>query len=42
MPKTLLDEYTFFWNIERAIQPVIDQQKRLDKEMADFRKSIGL
>lgn len=39
---TLFQEFDFFWNIERSIQPVTEVQKNMEKKKENYRKSIGL
>ncbi len=40
--RTLLEEYKFFWNLERAMSPAAQAQEFLDKKMKQNRISIGL
>lgn len=39
---TLFNEYMFFWNMERSIQPVTEQKLKMEKRKEEYRKSIGL
>lgn len=40
--KSLLQEFEFFWNIERSIQPTTYAQDNLEKSLKEYKKSIGV